>query len=503
MPRWGARFGEATASRHFRRFRGICRTWRKPAFWIGSIGRISTATPATPLLVAGVLLFTENAERAAIVQSGVWYLLSIPLVYLLARRFTKTAVGVVCALLYLADPHLRTVSYAGMTQTLAMFLTAVFFLIISRPRVAAWHWVCLGGVCGLAYLTRTQMVVLLPIGLGCAWCASQEGNRRKVLALVLVGAVVAASPWLVRNTVLTGSPTFSLSTSRNLLRRSTAYDYEVEKDLHTPVRAGEVVSAHGGAIAAKIGGNLAQIVRPAFWQAMFGTGSAVAIALLVLLYLGRVVSRRLRDEDSQYTRFKCGTLVLAALTFLVVCVAFHEPDFYHPLRPFILVLICTECWNLLSSPRALGKSRLAKVVALTLAVLAATGGVFATTRTEAIARNRVAAATDVEQETYEQLATIVAPDAVVVASTSPRVALYADRRSIRLPHDPAQLLEIADRYVDYEYILLTRSRGLTAADEWAYAASPEYAEFLRSSAFRARFRQIARLPNGGVLFQKR
>lgn len=459
--------------------------------------------PVTPLLVAGVLFFVDDPAWAAVIQSGVWYLLATPLIFLLAARFTNPGVAAVCTLLYLADADVRVSGYSGLTESLAIFLTAAFFLLAYRPTNAGWKWLCLGGVCGLAYLTRTQMIVLLPIALGYAWTLGQGRRRRKALVLVLAGGVVVASPWLVRNAIVTGSPTFSFSTSRNLLRHTPAYDFEVEKDLHVPVYMGEIIKTHGKDIAAKVGGNLIEIVRPAFWARALGTGLAVAFALFLLAWLLQVVIAARAPEDPQLTWFRRAMVILVAATFLVAAIAFHKTRFYDPLRPFILIVVCIEAWDLLCRWKPVRAHRTVRGVVLTAAVVIGITSSVLTTRSRAALHARISPAETLQRRAYAELATLVPADAVVVSSASPRVALYADRRSIRLPQDPAQLGEIAEKYVDYQYLLLTRRRGLTGDAPWPFATSPQYAEFTRSEEFRRRFQRVARLANGAVLYQRK
>ena len=114
-------------------------------------------------------IFT-NPVTAAIVQGGLWYLLSLPLVFLLARRCMRLPGALLCTLFAAGEPHLFENSYMGMGEPLAtlILLGAVYVALCGPTRPVAW--ILLGLLCGLAYLARTNFVYLTPLEIGRASC---------------------------------------------------------------------------------------------------------------------------------------------------------------------------------------------------------------------------------------------------------------------------------------------------------------------------------------------
>lgn len=80
----------------------------------------------------------------------------------------------------------------------------LWFAADGARRPARWKWAAVGGLIGIANLTRTDgMLFLAPAGL--ALFHSKGRRARSGIALGL-GMLLTTTPWLLRNTVATGSP---------------------------------------------------------------------------------------------------------------------------------------------------------------------------------------------------------------------------------------------------------------------------------------------------------
>lgn len=94
---------------------------------------------------------------------------------------------------------------------LYLLCTWTFALLVKCVQ-QGWHWkpaVLIGILAGLALLTKTTALVLLPtVGAGLVWSALRHGDQAKPPMLVWAGALatplVVAAPWLLRNKSLYG-----------------------------------------------------------------------------------------------------------------------------------------------------------------------------------------------------------------------------------------------------------------------------------------------------------
>jgi len=132
---------------------------------------------------------------------------TIVLVGLLGRRVGGERVGVIAAALCAVYPLMIAVDGALMSETLYGPLIAAALLagyaLLDRPgvRTAA----AVGALVGLAALTRTEALLLVP--LLALPAALRAPARRGLLAAVTVGAcALAIAPWTVRNAIAFGRP---------------------------------------------------------------------------------------------------------------------------------------------------------------------------------------------------------------------------------------------------------------------------------------------------------
>lgn len=95
--------------------------------------------------------------------------------------------------------------------------TCLFLLSMAAQRQLGWLWLLTGVCAGLAYLTRSDGLLLLLV----AWCVAVIGVRRSQFSssvtgiiLATIGFVLVSGPWLARNLQLYGSlqPPGGLST---------------------------------------------------------------------------------------------------------------------------------------------------------------------------------------------------------------------------------------------------------------------------------------------------
>lgn len=119
--------------------------------------------PLFPFLIAAASLVTHNFEWAGrLVSLVMGALLPLP-VFGIASRLFGRRVGIVAAILTVFHPLLVNLSFSVLSEApyTTLFLAAVYATVraLDRPSIRAWSLV--GGIIGLAYLTRQEAVAVL------------------------------------------------------------------------------------------------------------------------------------------------------------------------------------------------------------------------------------------------------------------------------------------------------------------------------------------------------
>lgn len=98
----------------------------------------------------------------------------------------------------------------GLVGSLALWLTGNRG---PRSRPRAWRWLLIGGLVGLAHLTRADGVLLLPVVASAPLLRSRSWQTRRHLLralgrvlLVVLGYLLIMGPWFARNVALVGVP---------------------------------------------------------------------------------------------------------------------------------------------------------------------------------------------------------------------------------------------------------------------------------------------------------
>lgn len=188
--------------------------------------------PLYPLVIAGALRLLPAVTRdglfaqAPVPPDGFaadYFLLGLNLVFLwlaawltfaLAKRLFGPAAGWLAALALLLSVGIwqQTVVVNGTPLLMVLGLLAFHTWLRVEDHAdtsgrARWCWLgTLGAICGLLFLGDYPAGALVLVALGYAGWRLIGRDRLVALALIAAGFLVVASPWLVRNFRLTGSP---------------------------------------------------------------------------------------------------------------------------------------------------------------------------------------------------------------------------------------------------------------------------------------------------------
>jgi 4-amino-4-deoxy-L-arabinose transferase-like glycosyltransferase len=135
---------------------------------------------------------------------------------LLGRRVGGAAVGLTAAVIAAVYPNLFMNDGIVMAESLTALLVASALVLVYRLRAdwSLWTAAALGVACGLAALTRAELILLIPLVAMPAVLGRDRSvwsARLRPLAAVLGVALLTVLPWIVRNAVTFSEPT-TLST---------------------------------------------------------------------------------------------------------------------------------------------------------------------------------------------------------------------------------------------------------------------------------------------------
>jgi 4-amino-4-deoxy-L-arabinose transferase-like glycosyltransferase len=160
--------------------------------------------PLFPAVLAVVDAFGGDAVTTQRLFTSVLGVGTVVLIGLAGRRVRGPAVGLVAAGGAAVYPMLFQVDGALMAESLYALLVAGFlyatYRAIDEPLVLL-NWVLAGALAGLAALTRTEGLLLLPVVLVPAALRRRASwrSRATVLGAATVAMAVVIMPWVVRN----------------------------------------------------------------------------------------------------------------------------------------------------------------------------------------------------------------------------------------------------------------------------------------------------------------
>lgn len=239
--------------------------------------------PLWPLALAGFQLLFGFTDEASAIGTGFFFIAAAPLVFLLARQWFGTLVAAGSVLVYTLTPKLLYFSISGMTEPLAIFLMSLSILAVSAKSLKNNKGDWLAGITlGLFYLARYNALVFLPFFLLYRWFYRREGFLPPLR--MLAGFTLAASPWLVRNTLIFGNPLFSLQKYEPAMFTSVFPDYSLYLYI-LKFNVAEFIKNHPEDIMEKIASGWGQYAASFLSPDINGVSDAVFVIFLTSLLL--------------------------------------------------------------------------------------------------------------------------------------------------------------------------------------------------------------------------
>jgi len=436
--------------------------------------------PLPTIIDAFFYKITRDAIKAGVLQTGIFYLLSIPIFFILAIKLTNLNAAIVSTIFYAAHPLVFFSSYNGMSESSATFFLLAVFLTAFSGKLGTGRCLALGALCGLAYLARSQYFMLFPLVALFIWISEKGKSKFRSIIFLSVGSLIIVGPWFIRNTVVVGKPIFSFFNSRRLVLRALPQHSDLGLQLEAPVDNIEVFQKYGLAVTKKVLNNISAIVRLGFWAKCFGPHGI----LLLFLFASFIYRRNSRNKN--YSIFRDGTVILILCNFLVASLVFHKPRFYVSLQPLIY-LVCINEIIMLFNDFTFKHSQKLKIAVICGLVLFGSVRFYKVTMRH---KNRPPSIRPAQNKSYEFIKKIASKNTIIVSYNSHKISLQVGCRTIKLPVFPADLLKINDRYLPIDYIVIPKK------------PSQEYGKFVKSDEFLRKFGLMKVLPEGSFLFER-
>jgi len=190
--------------------------------------------PLWPLALAAVFAVAGPHDGAAHVLTGAFFLGTVALTATFGAALGGPVAGAVAGLALATTPAFAGLALDAVSETPFAFLITLAFLLYVRRS----HAFAIGLTCGLAYLTRYNGLLLMPILLALLWARDPRAIRP--LLWCSAGLALVVLPWWLRNLWVAGNPFFSLLNlnlhfSPFVTGMHDSLYYVLEPDLDSPV----------------------------------------------------------------------------------------------------------------------------------------------------------------------------------------------------------------------------------------------------------------------------
>jgi 4-amino-4-deoxy-L-arabinose transferase-like glycosyltransferase len=377
--------------------------------------------PAYPALLAAVFRVAGMQDAVIVATNALLAVALLGVTFVLARRLFDARVACLATAALALDTTVVSNVRNGGTEVLAMaVVTATALMLVSAP--TRWKGAAAGALLGIAYLTRPNLLVLLPLAAVALW---RMGARAAIVPLI-GGAAVVIGPWVVRGWLVMGQPFFSLYTVANIAWDTPSFPGLIATyGTLVPRGLGVMIADYPAELFAKLGTNLVYYAR----QSVF-TANPIAVAAFALGLL--LVWRRSARSAAVSVDRALGEWVAAsaAVTVVLASMLAREPRYLAPFAPAIVVLGIG--WTF-AAVTASGRP----VLRLVATVLMLALPVAVTVRDRPVEGSRW------RDPNLEAVAALTRDSDVIVTDIGRGVTWYAGRTTVQAPIDRATLERVA------------------------------------------------------------
>ncbi|NLO05778.1 MAG: hypothetical protein GX131_08100 [candidate division WS1 bacterium] len=247
---------------------------------------VDTAPPwpsalRAPLSVGliGLLMPLTGEPLAVALSSGIFFILSVPVLYLVSFRLAGRPAAILAAAVYVLSPAGLYLGSSGLTESSTIFALSVIVLMMMRPITPAAALTA-GLAAGIGYLGRSTMTMwAVLIVLYILWMARDAGWLPAAGRVVLFCIPLAAAVWWwgAQMEAQTGEFGYSAQEDISIRRDTGLYPGRSSSLALEHWTIGEFVRAHPGVMASKY----ARIAEATWPQFITMDGLTLIVALFV------------------------------------------------------------------------------------------------------------------------------------------------------------------------------------------------------------------------------
>jgi 4-amino-4-deoxy-L-arabinose transferase-like glycosyltransferase/tetratricopeptide (TPR) repeat protein len=289
---------------------------------------VSWRLPLHPMLLALLFKWFQTSTAVIPFASGLAYVLTVPLVYLLATDMRDERIGILSGLLFSTNVFVLQLGVSGMSESLYSLLLLLFVWFATR-RDTGGNSLAAGLFFGLSWLTRgTSQLLLIPALL--YFLSERQGRRVLHLGLWLAAMTAVLLPYEIWRRRIIGD--FPMPGVLHGIARGKVYrewhTYRMVQDDPSIKRGVDFVRAYPLAFLERVGEGLWYSVRNLPWLA--GT------PILTLLHVAALVTKR---SNARLIRLQLFVLASAAITFAYTLVAILPiPRYFVVFTPLVVIL---------------------------------------------------------------------------------------------------------------------------------------------------------------------
>lgn len=450
--------------------------------------------PLHPYFLAGLFRLLGPHTRVAIWASGIPFLLTVPLVYWLARRVFSRKVALLSVVAVASHLGLLTVANSGTHIGLLVFLFTLLAAVLlgqqEDSQHRGWWGIAAAVVCAWLYLTDyLYLLVAIPAGALVVSSARSRYRVRAAVTFALVFAVVC-SPWWIRNFLIVRNPFYTASWHETIMGTRTHAGNTLYRDMNaTPESLAQFLVHNPRELYEKARDAAVALVPAAFTVA--GLVMTPFFLVATIVPLGHAGLNRVR------------LVLYAALVLLLAGMSLYMPDSSRllPLVPLMIIVAAAFFYQLLDlrlRPLSEAQKHRWATFAVTLLLIChaaptilqlAPGRATGTSQPAALRQS----CQEINSLTPQYSAGLRPPDHDPVYTDVPwAVAWHADRPAIWLPTGMVDVRRIEQQGGVVRWLVLTpqivRAQEAEKADVWVELWRQGMSEALVSSDWRVRQR---------------
>ncbi len=206
-----------------------------------------------PVVLMGSLMGFVSEPTAVALSSGIFFVLAVPLIYLIGCRLAGRWAGGLAAIAFVLAPSGLYLGSTGMTESSTIFALAAIILLLMRP--FTWRGALLAGVAlGIGYLGRSTMQMwALVMVLYVIWASLDDGWGRAIARAAVFVAPLALAVWWWGGQMeaLTGEFGYAAQADISVRRDTGLYPGRSSSSALEHWSPGEFILQHPGVMASK------------------------------------------------------------------------------------------------------------------------------------------------------------------------------------------------------------------------------------------------------------